>query len=70
MANYNKNNIAVWVITPSGVRLADILSMNVADVDVYVSQNIRQTTATFIDSMSASPMPLGVMTQTAILFLI
>jgi len=47
MVPINKNKIAIWVITPNGTRLADMLSMNVSDVDVYVSQNIRETTACF-----------------------
>ncbi len=42
-----KNKIAIWVITPNGTHLADRLAMNVSDVDVYVSQNIRETTACF-----------------------
>ena len=47
MAPVKKDKIAIWIITPNGTRLADMLSMNVSDVDVYVSQNIRETTACF-----------------------
>jgi cobalt-precorrin 5A hydrolase len=47
MGHSKKNKIAIWVITPNGTQLADMLSMNVSDVDVYVSQNIRETTACF-----------------------
>ena len=47
MVSVKKDKTAIWVITPNGTRLADTLSMNVSDVDVYVSQNIRETTACF-----------------------
>ncbi len=47
MVSSDKRKIAVWVITPNGTQLADMLSMNVSDVDVYVSQNIRETTVCF-----------------------
>ncbi len=47
MISAEKDKIAIWVITPNGTRLADMLSMSVSDVDVYVSQNIRETTACF-----------------------
>jgi len=47
MVSSDKRKIAVWVITSNGTQLADMLSMNVSDVDVYVSQNIRETTACF-----------------------
>jgi cobalt-precorrin 5A hydrolase len=43
----SKHKMAIWVITPNGTRLADMLSMNMSDVDVYVSQNIRETAACF-----------------------
>ncbi len=47
MVPVTKNKTAIWVITPNGTQLADMLSMNVSDVDVYISQNIRETTACF-----------------------
>jgi len=48
MVPIKKNKIAIWVITPNGTRLANRLSMNVSDVDIYVSQNIPETTACFM----------------------
>ena len=45
--SYKKDKIAIWVITPNGTLLADKLSVNVSDVDVYISQNIRETTTCF-----------------------
>ena len=55
MVSVKKDKIAIWVITPNGTRLADKLSANVSDVDVYVSQNIHPTTACFkFESLSGT----------------
>jgi cobalt-precorrin 5A hydrolase len=37
------NNVAVWALTPNGVKLAGNIRQSLTDADVYVSQNIRET---------------------------
>jgi len=38
-----KNNIAIWVITPNGTKLAETLLRNLPKADVYISQKIVKT---------------------------
>ena len=38
-----KEKIAIWVITPNGVKLAETLVHNLARVDVYISKKIIET---------------------------
>lgn len=40
MVSLKKNKVAIWAITPNGSKLADDLSRNLSDADVYVRQNI------------------------------
>ena len=43
MNSTNKNKTAIWVITPNGTKLAEILSRNLSESDVYISQKIAET---------------------------
>jgi cobalt-precorrin 5A hydrolase len=43
MAASRANNLAVWALTPNGTKLAGRIRRILADVDVYLSQNIGET---------------------------
>ena len=40
MVRTNKDKIAIWVITPNGTKLAELLSLNLSESDVYISRKI------------------------------
>ena len=37
-----KNKTAIWVITPNGVKLAQLLSQKLSEADVYLSRKIEE----------------------------
>ena len=43
MVSIKKDKTAIWVITPNGTKLAEILSRNLSESDVYISQKIAET---------------------------
>jgi cobalt-precorrin 5A hydrolase len=40
MVHVKKNKTAIWVITPNGTKLAELLSRNLSESDVYISRKI------------------------------
>ena len=40
-----ENRLAIWILTPNGTRLGDVLFQNLPNVDVFVSQNLPATSA-------------------------
>jgi cobalt-precorrin 5A hydrolase len=50
----NKIKTAIWVITPNGTKLAEILSRNLSDSDVYISWKIATTPIGHISFQSLS----------------
>jgi cobalt-precorrin 5A hydrolase len=40
-----ENRFAVWILTPNGTRLGNVMSQNLPNVDVFVSQNIPAPSA-------------------------
>jgi cobalt-precorrin 5A hydrolase len=43
-----KNRLAVWSLTPNGIKLADKIYQNLPHVDVFVSQNIAGATTDYL----------------------
>ena len=43
MVPVKENKIAIWVITPNGTKLAEILSRKLSESDVYISRKIAPT---------------------------
>ena len=43
MVDINKDKIAIWVITPNGTKLAEMLSQELPESDVYISGKIAST---------------------------
>ena len=43
MVPTNKDKIAIWVITPNGTKLAELLSRELSESDVHISQKIAST---------------------------
>ncbi|MFC1578198.1 cobalt-precorrin 5A hydrolase [Thermodesulfobacteriota bacterium] len=42
MVSLKQNKLAVWAVTPNGVKLADRLADSLPDADIYVSQNLAE----------------------------
>ena len=42
MASPQQNKLAVWAVTPNGLKLADRLADSLPDADIYVSQNLAE----------------------------
>lgn len=49
-----KNKTAIWVITPNGVKLAQLLIGKLSETDVYVSRKIEETPPGYISFESLS----------------
>ena len=51
-----QNKLAVWAVTPNGVKLTDKLADNLPGVDIYVSQNLTETKSSHIrfETLSAA----------------
>jgi len=43
MVDINKNKTAIWVITPNGTKLAELLARELSESDVYISRKIVPT---------------------------
>jgi hypothetical protein len=43
MVDVNKSKTAIWVITPNGTKLAEMLSRDLTESDVYISRKIAPT---------------------------
>ena len=48
MVSPKKNKLAVWAVTPNGVKLADRLADSLPDADIYVSQNLAEKKSSYI----------------------
>jgi len=54
MVSIKTDKKAIWVITPNGSKLAEILSRNIAELDVYISLNIAETAIGHLSFQSLS----------------
>ena len=56
MVSPKQNKLAVWAVTPNGVKLTDRLADSLPDVDIYVSQNLaeKKTSHILFERLSAT----------------